>query len=133
MAMFQTLGLNGRFTFRLTGFVFVAIIVAACGHRNEVKDLADLYPFSHLLEVPFNEVKIKNNFWSAKIENIQKVTIPLLLDIAKKEGKMDNFRIIAGLISGKISLHNASDSDVYKLIEAASYSLAWKRDPPPEQ
>ncbi len=56
------------------------------------------------------------------------MTIPGLLDLAEKQGKIDNFAIVAGRKPGKITLANCPDSDVYKLIEDAAYSLAWRRD-----
>ncbi|MCX5772612.1 MAG: glycoside hydrolase family 127 protein, partial [Candidatus Hydrogenedentes bacterium] len=86
-------------------------------------------PRAGLRAVPFNQVIVADAFWSPRLEALQKVTIPGLLDLAEKEGKIDNFAIIAGRKPGKISLHNCGDSDVYKLIEAAAYTLAWRRDP----
>jgi DUF1680 family protein len=101
--------------------VFAAIL-SACSSKN-YDDQETLYPFSSLHEVSFTEVKIQDNFWLPKIKLVQETTIPHLLDIAETEGKLDNFRILAGTKQGKIKLHNAPDSDVYKLIEAAAYSF----------
>ena len=83
-----------------------------------------LYPASNLQEVAFSEVKVDDHFWYPKIRLVQTVTLHHLLDIAEAEGKIDNFRIVGGRKQGKLILHNAGDSDVYKLIEAAAYSLA---------
>lgn len=83
-----------------------------------------LYHSSQIYEVEFSQVKIQDDFWLPKIKLVQTVTIPHLLDIAEEEGKLDNFRIISGQKKGKIKLHNAGDSDVYKLIEAAAYSFS---------
>jgi uncharacterized protein len=91
-------------------------------------DHRELYPDSRLQEVNFTEVAIDDEFWYPKIRLVQQVTLPHLLDIAESEGKIANFRIVAGRESGKIALHNAGDSDVYKLIEAAAYSLATHFD-----
>jgi len=85
-------------------------------------------PYARLSPVPFNEVTIQDLFWLPKIITVQKVSIPLLLNVAEKEGKIDNFRIVAGEKSGKIRLHNCGNSDVYKVLEAAAYSLYIHRD-----
>ncbi|MCB1132880.1 MAG: glycoside hydrolase family 127 protein, partial [Verrucomicrobiae bacterium] len=50
------------------------------------------------------------------------------LDLAGKQGKIENFRIAAGAKGGTYRTHNAADSDVYKLIEDAAYSFATRRD-----
>jgi DUF1680 family protein len=81
-----------------------------------------------LQTVEFNEVQVNDLFWNRKIETIQQVTLPLLLDIAEEQGKIDNFRITAGKKKGKIRLYNAPDSDVYKLLEAAGYLASFGSD-----
>jgi DUF1680 family protein len=85
-------------------------------------------PYAALSPVPFNEVTIRDSFWLPRIKIAQDVTLPLLLDIAEKQGKIDNFRIVAGRKTGKIRLYNCGDSDLYKLLEAAAYSLYVHRD-----
>jgi uncharacterized protein len=88
----------------------------------------DLYPASKLQEVDFVDVAIDDSFWYPRIRLVQEVTLHHLLDIAEAEGKIANFRIVAGMQEGKISLHNAGDSDIYKLIESAAYSLGTHWD-----
>ncbi len=84
---------------------------------------ADLFPYSALQAVDAADVAVEDAFWSPRIRIIQQTTLPLLLDLAEKQGKIDNFRIVAGLKAGKLRLYNAPDSDVYKLLEAAGLSL----------
>ena len=86
-------------------------------------------PASALREVPFEQVRIDDAFWTPRLEITQSVTLPDLFDLAENQGKLDNFRIVAGTKEGTIRLYNAPDSDVYKLIEAAAYTLAWRDDP----
>lgn len=88
----------------------------------------NLYPNSALQEVPFEQVKIVDSFWLKKIRAIQTVGLPTLFDLAEKQGKIDNFRIVAGRKKGKIRLYNAADSDVYKLLEDAAYSFVHHPD-----
>lgn len=87
-----------------------------------------IYSHSVLQSVDFGEVKLTDNFWVPKIVQLQDVTLPLLFDIAERQGKLDNFRIIAGRKQGKLRLYNAPDSDVYKLLEAAGYSFATREN-----
>lgn len=87
-----------------------------------------LYPNSVLTAVDFNQVKVNDPFWNQHIETIQEVTLPLLFQIAEKQGKIDNFRIVSGRKYGKLRLYNAPDSDVYKLLEAAGYSMVYVRN-----
>lgn len=78
---------------------------------------------------PFSRVRIDDGFWTPRVRQMQEVTVPDLLDLAETQGKLDNFRLVAGRKTGKIRTYNAADSDVYKLIEAAAYTLAWRRSP----
>jgi len=89
----------------------------------------NLFPYAALREIPFSQVRISGPFWSERIRTVQEVTIPDLLTLAEEQGKIDNFRIVAGRKAGKYRTCNAADSDVYKLIEDAAYSLAWRRNP----
>lgn len=91
-----------------------------------------LYPNSKLTPVEFNEVKIDDPFWNGRIETIQSVTLPLLFQIAEEQGKIDNFRIVSGKKQSKLRLYNAPDSDVYKLLEAAGYSMSYAPNQPLE-
>jgi len=113
-----------------------ARIVAAVGPSSEA--LSPLPPqpvetrarFSRLMEVPFQRVRIEDAFWSPRIETDQKTTIPDLLTIAEEQGKIDNLRIIAGRKrDDRIRTYNSPDSDIWKIMEAASYTLAWRDDP----
>ena len=79
--------------------------------------------------VSFARVAIDDPFWTPRLRQIQEVTVPDLLDLAEEQGKLDNFRIVAGRKAGRYRTYNAADSDVYKLIEAAAYTLAWRRSP----
>ncbi len=86
-------------------------------------------PDAKLQEVPFPAVHLEDDFWAPRIAIDQAVTIPDMLDLAGTQGKIDNFAIVAGKKPGKIRLYNSPDSDLYKLLEAAAYTLAWRQDP----
>ncbi len=80
--------------------------------------------------VPFTQVRIMDNFWSKRLETNHKVTIPIAFHQAEETGRIDNFRIAGRLKEGKFSsIYPFDDSDVFKNIEAASYSLQLFPDP----
>lgn len=122
-------GLLNRASMMTVTSLTLLILSGGClDNRMDPDQEVMLFPHSALQEVPFQDVEIRDDFWLPRIRLVQEVTIPHLLDIAEKEGKINNFRIIGGFKEGKITLHNAGDSDVYKLIEAAGYSFATRHD-----
>jgi hypothetical protein len=85
--------------------------------------------FVKLHEVPFTKVRITDAFWAPRRETNRKVSIPHSLDMLVKTGTVANFDLAAkGLHSG-FQGPVFVDSDLYKAIEAASYSLATDPDP----
>ena len=80
-------------------------------------------------EVPFTQVHLDDNFWSPRIETNRTVSIPSAFKECEKNGRFDNFAIAGGLMKGE---HRGDfsfdDTDPYKIIEGASYSLAVKYD-----
>ena len=80
-------------------------------------------------EVSFVNVHLDDSFWSPRIEINRTVSIPSAFKECEKNGRFDNFAIAAGLIKGE---HRGDfsfdDTDPYKIIEGASYSLAVKYD-----
>ena len=75
-------------------------------------------------QVPFTSVKLSDEFWAPKIETNHRVTIPIAFGYCESSGRIKNFEIAAGLDTGAFqSIAPFDDSDVYKIIEGASYSL----------
>ena len=78
--------------------------------------------------VPFTQVKLSDNFWLPKLEINRTVTIPWSFQKSKETGRIKNFEQAAAH-SGKLcTIYPFDDSDVYKIIEGASYSLHVKYD-----
>ncbi len=74
--------------------------------------------------IPFLSVRITDNFWSNKIKTNHEITIPIAIAQSDETGRIDNFKIAGGLQEGSFcSIYPFDDSDVYKIIEAASYSI----------
>ncbi len=79
--------------------------------------------------VPFTDVKINDNFWAPRIETVRKVTIPYALEQCEETGRVKNFEIAGGSATGAFcSKYAFDDSDVYKIIEGAAYSLQFQAD-----
>lgn len=80
--------------------------------------------------VPFTAVHIRDNFWKPRLETVQRVTIPHIIRECEETGRIRNFEVASGAMEGSFcSAYPFDDSDVYKTIEAASYSLQVKKDP----
>ena len=80
-------------------------------------------------QVSFTNVHFTDNFWAPRIEINRTVSIPSAFKECEKNGRFDNFALAGGLIKGE---HKGDfsfdDTDPYKIIEGASYSLAVKYD-----
>ena len=85
------------------------------------------YPVS---AVGIKNVSISDNFWLPKIKTIQDVTIQYAFNKCSKEGRMQNFLVAGGEKKGKFEGKMPfDDTDLYKIIEGASYSLISKPNP----
>jgi len=86
-------------------------------------------PLAPIQEVSFTQVHLNDGFWSPRIEINRTVSIPSAFHECEVNGRFDNFAIAAGLIKGE---HRGDfsfdDTDPYKVIEGASYSLAVHYD-----
>jgi uncharacterized protein len=80
--------------------------------------------------VSFTDVALTDGFWSPRIETNRKVTIPFAFGQSEETGRIKNFEIAAGTAEGAFcSRYAFDDSDVFKVIEGASYSLSLHPDP----
>ena len=84
---------------------------------------------SKLTAVPFTDVVIADEFWAPRIETNRKVTVPYCFKKCEETGRIDNFAKAGGLMEGKFEGKYFNDSDVYKVIEGAAYSLKSHPDP----
>ncbi|MEO8568718.1 MAG: glycoside hydrolase family 127 protein [Ginsengibacter sp.] len=84
------------------------------------------YPYQAL---PFNKVKLTDNFWLPRLRINHTVTIPASFERCEKTGRVKNF-VMAAERSGKFcTIYPFDDTDIYKTIEGASYSLSLFPDP----
>jgi uncharacterized protein len=74
--------------------------------------------------VPFTNVKLTDNFWLPRIKTNNSITIPASFERCDKTGRIKNF-IMAAAHSGKFcTVYPFDDTDIYKTIEGASFSLS---------
>lgn len=79
--------------------------------------------------VPFTAVKLTDNFWLPRIEINRTVTIPASFERCQNTGRIKNF-VMAAEKKGKFcTTFPFDDTDIYKTIEGASFSLAVHPDP----
>ncbi len=105
--------------------IFILILALSFGSciQNEDKLSAPLKP------VPFTAVHLTDQFWAPKIEINRTVSIPSAFRKCEETGRMDNFALAGGLIKGEQKGDFPfDDTDVYKVLEGASYTLAVKYD-----
>ncbi|AFN75316.1 six-hairpin glycosidase [Melioribacter roseus P3M-2] len=74
--------------------------------------------------VDIRSVTINDDFWLPKIKTIQETTIKYAFEKCEEEGRMDNFLIAGGKKKGEYrGKMPFDDTDLYKIIEGASYTL----------
>jgi len=107
-------------------FTVIGLIILFSGCANKFSNRAD-YPIK---PVPFTSVKLTDNFWAPRIKRNASITIPIAFGYCESTGRVKNFEIAAGRDTGKFqTIYPFDDSDVYKIIEGASYSLQTFPDP----
>ncbi len=105
--------------------ILVTVITSSC-KTMEHQEKKSGYP---IMAVPFTDVTLTDDFWSKRIETNRTVTIPFGFNKCEEEGRMRNFAKAGGLMEGKYEgVMPFDDTDVYKIIEGASYSLTIHPD-----
>lgn len=84
------------------------------------------YPIS---PVPFTAVRFDDAFWRPRLETNRAVTLPFNFRKCEETGRIDNFAKAAGWMDGPHEGIFFNDSDVFKVVEGAAYSLALAPDP----
>ncbi len=84
--------------------------------------------------VPFTAVHFNDGFWAPRIEINRTVTIPFAFEKCEETGRVNNFLQAAAALRGeeiknkKLPGYPFDDTDIYKLIEGASYTLSLHPD-----
>ncbi len=106
--------------------ILLIFILSGCNPKSDSPTIC----LGEIKEVPFTAVHFTDNFWLPRMEINRTVSIPSAFRQCEKNGRFDNFALAGGLIKGE---HQGDfsfdDTDPYKIIEGASYSLAVHYDP----
>lgn len=105
---------------------FVLIVAVAFSLISCTKKATRDYPIRPVL---FTEVKVADAFWQPRMETNRTVTIPFAFKKCEETGRIDNFAKAGGLMPGEFEGRRYNDSDVFKIMEGAAYSLAIHTDP----
>ncbi len=114
------------------GFILIIagfFLMISCASPHQSQDESKKLPDYPIQPVNYWEVKLTDEFFARRMEVNRQVTIPYLFQMNEETGRVDNFRIAAGLKTGKHTGKRYNDSDVYKAIEAAAYTLKTNPDP----
>lgn len=107
----------------LTACALLLAITGCSDKKNSARD----YPIK---PVSFTSVKLTDDFWAPRIKKNAEVTIPIAFGYCESTGRVRNFEIAGGLDTGRFqTIYPFDDSDVFKIIEGASYSLQTFPDP----
>lgn len=79
--------------------------------------------------VPFTEVVVRDGFWRPRLDTHRTVTVPYTLARCEDTDRVENFVRAAGRAEGVHVGTQFNDSDVFKVIEGASYALQTQADP----
>ncbi len=108
----------------------LALGLACAGQAAEPAAVRD-YPIEL---VPFSETEISDAFWAPRIATNRDVTVNHNLQSCQKTGRIQNFVVASRQAEGAFQgVFGFDDTDVYKSIEAAAFSLGRHPDPALDQ
>ncbi len=106
---------------KLTIITLLSFIAQVCSYAQTTGDY-------NIQGIPFNHVSINDQFWLPKIETNRTVTIPTSFKKCEETGRVENF-VLAAKKTGKfLTTFPFDDTDIYKIIEGASYSMSVHPD-----
>ncbi|MGE5611280.1 MAG: glycoside hydrolase family 127 protein [Bacillota bacterium] len=114
------------------GVVLAMWVVAAQADQTAAGNVTRDYPVK---PVPFTAVHFDDVFWKPRIEINRTVTIPFAFEKCEESGRMRNFEQAAAALRGEAIKNKTipgfpfDDTDVYKVIEGAAYTLSVHPDP----
>lgn len=111
--------------FRSVRFVALTVLTLSA---STLRSHAATPSLAQLRAVPFTGVKITDAFWLPRQETNRIASIPVNLDNLEKAGNLQNLRLAAKNAREGFQGSVFMDSDVYKALEAAAYSLSTHPD-----
>ncbi len=108
----------------------VLVLCCALSGANEPEDKLET-----IKPVPFTAVDLNDVFWAPRMETNRSATIPYAFGKCEETGRVGNFVRAAKKIRGekleddKVRGYSFDDTDIYKILEGASFGLSVKADP----
>jgi len=106
---------------------WIVLVIGMSGAPLFSAELRNDYPIT---PIPFTRVHFQDHFWAPRIETNRRVTIPYAFQKCEETGRFDNFALAGGLQQGE---HRGDfpfdDTDPYKILEGAAYTLSIHPDP----
>lgn len=100
----------------------LSLVLTAVGTVFAQKE--PLHPGYPIDPVPCTSVKVTDHFWGQRLKTSREVTIPLAFRKSEETGRIKNFEKAAHPSEDyKVEGFSFDDTDIYKTIEGASYSL----------
>lgn len=104
-------------------FIILFLLISTIGNGQPGND----FPIQ---PVPFYQVKLNEGFWLTRMQTNRKITIPFGFKKCEETGRIENFsNALKGEKNKVIGVYPFDDTDIYKIIEGASYSLSLFPDP----
>ena len=122
---------GGVFVLLVLAGVWMTARAALFGQGGAARPAHD-YPVQ---PVPFTAVHLDDVFWAPRIETNRQVTVPFAFQQCELSGRVDNFERAAAVLRGEMLTNKKppgypfDDTDLYKVIEGASYTLSVHPDP----
>ncbi|HEY5825325.1 MAG TPA: glycoside hydrolase family 127 protein [Cyclobacteriaceae bacterium] len=111
----------------ITILIFSNIIALLSCNKPDQQPIQKRYPIS---SIDIKSVILTDSFWLPKVKLIQDTTIKHAFEKCAEEGRMENFLIAGKKMEGKVrGKMPFDDTDLYKTIEGASYSLISMPNP----
>lgn len=108
-------------------WLFIGLALASCEEEGVIMEeqqdgfVKQDYP---IVPISFKDVHFQDSFWLPKLLLHREKTLPYTLDQCEQTGRINNFRRAADKQEGSFcTIYPFDDSDVFKIIEGAAYSL----------
>src|SRR5687768_4292680 len=127
--------MNRRFGGFALATAAAVLLLAAGGRSQEPQRPAPTGRDYPVQPVPFTSVHLDDVFWAPRIETNRRVTIPVAFQQCERTQRVYNFERAAAVLRGdkiedlKPPPYPFDDSDLFKVIEGAAYTLSVVPDP----
>jgi uncharacterized protein len=113
--------------YRLIGILLSLCAIPLHAQTADWKDQGIVHtansPHAKLHDVPIRAVTIADGFWAQRRKTNVETSIPTMRELMVRDGRMENFRRLSGKSAAPQKGRVASDTDIYKWTEAASFTL----------